>query len=138
VTELVRYSLLAKLTLVVKPDLPLQLANCRSLGPAELELLRLQCDGPLLLDYLQLLMSRSDVIPSGTYSRPCLADQPAETLQKEVVELANKTADLGSLMVCCLRWIAARDEMEKAGGYAVLVELLSIRRQGESREKYRH
>jgi len=73
--ELVRSSRLAELTLVVMPDLPLQLGDCRSLGPAELELLRLQCDGPLLLDYLQLLMSRSDVIPSGTSSRPCLANK---------------------------------------------------------------
>jgi hypothetical protein len=61
----------------------------------------------------------------------------AETLQKEVVELANKTLDLQTVIRCCLRWIAAKDEMEKAGGYAVLVELLSIRRQGESRKRYR-
>jgi len=138
VTELVRYSYPAELIPVVKPDIPLQLDNCRNLGPAELELLRLQCDGPLLLDYLQLLMSRSNAIPSGMYSRPCLADQPVETLQREVVELATKTSDLGSLMACCLRWIATRNEIERAGGFAVLVELLSIRRQGESWEMYRY
>ena len=133
-TEQVRFSPLAPLTLVVISNLPLQLADCSRLGPAELELLRLHCDGPLLLEFLQLLMSRSNAISSGTYPNPCLADRPSETLHREIVELANKTTDLVPVIGCCLRWIAARDDFEKAGGYAVLAELLSIRRQGESRE----
>lgn len=60
--------------LAVKSDLPLQLATYHNLGPAELELLRMGCDDDdSLSSYMQLLMSKSDMISQGSYS---LRDHP--------------------------------------------------------------
>jgi hypothetical protein len=127
---LVRLPYQAALTPVVESSTPFRLESIQSLGPAELELLRLEChDGRSLMDYLALLMSKSEMITSGMSLGSAFADL-AETLQKEVMAVAGQTSDLEAIIRCCLAWIAARAASHRPGGFAVLFELLSIRRQG--------